>query len=142
MRNILVPTDGSKPALRALELAISIAKQQIEPCTIHVVNVQSPIISNNVSRFFSAEVLTGYYDDEGKAILDTLVPTLSASGVQHQTHVAVGTIDDVIKRFITEHQCDHLIMGTRGLSPVPGLLLGSAATKIIHAVDIPVTLVK
>lgn len=142
MRNILVPTDGSKPALRALELAISMAKQQSEACTVHVVNVQSPIVSNNVSRFFSAEVLNSYYDDEGKAILDTLEPTLSNAGVPYQTHVVVGAIDEMVKRFINENQCDHLIMGTRGLSPVPGLLLGSSATKIIHAVDVPVTLVK
>ena len=142
MRNILVPTDGSKPALRALELAVNMAETQSESCTIHILNVQSPIISNNVSRFFSAEVLNSYYNDEGKAVLEQLEPVLNQIKIQYSTYIKVGAIDEVVKQFIAEHHCDHLIMGTRGLSPVPGLLLGSAATKIIHAVDIPVTLVK
>lgn len=142
MRNILVPTDGSKPALRALELAINMAESQSESCTVHILNVQSPIISNNVSRFFSSEVLNSYYNDEGKAILDQLELLLSQIKVPYLTYIKVGAIDEIVKQFISEHSCDHLIMGTRGLSPVPGLLLGSVATKIIHTVDIPVTLVK
>jgi nucleotide-binding universal stress UspA family protein len=35
-----------------------------------------------------------------------------------------------------------IVMGTRGLSPVTGLLLGSVATRVIHVVGLPVTLVK
>jgi nucleotide-binding universal stress UspA family protein len=33
-------------------------------------------------------------------------------------------------------------MGTRGLSALPGILLGSVASKVIHLADVPVTLVK
>lgn len=142
MKNILVPTDGSKPALRALELALSMAKQQAQPCTVHVVNIQSPIHSHNVNRFFSTETLQSYYQDEGQTVLETLKPILDQAGVPFQTYTEVGAISDVVQGFIAEHNCDHLVMGTRGLSPVPGLILGSSATKIIQAVEIPVTLVK
>jgi nucleotide-binding universal stress UspA family protein len=43
--------------------------------------------------------------------------------------------------------CDQIIMGTRGLgaggvAAISGLLLGSIATKVLHLVDVPVTLVK
>jgi nucleotide-binding universal stress UspA family protein len=43
--------------------------------------------------------------------------------------------------------CDQVIMGTRGLgssgiAAISGLLLGSIATKVLHLVDVPVTLVK
>jgi nucleotide-binding universal stress UspA family protein len=33
-------------------------------------------------------------------------------------------------------------MGTRGMGAVPNLLLGSVASKVVHLVDIPVTLIK
>ncbi|MFN0302201.1 MAG: universal stress protein, partial [Burkholderiales bacterium] len=40
------------------------------------------------------------------------------------------------------HHISEVVMGTRGLGSVSGLVLGSVATKIIHLVDVPVTLVK
>jgi nucleotide-binding universal stress UspA family protein len=33
-------------------------------------------------------------------------------------------------------------MGTRGLEPVTGMLLGSVTTKIVHAVSVSIVLVK
>jgi nucleotide-binding universal stress UspA family protein len=36
----------------------------------------------------------------------------------------------------------HIVMGTRGLGGVRGLLLGSVATQLLHLTDVPVTLVK
>ncbi len=38
--------------------------------------------------------------------------------------------------------CDVIVMGTRGLSSVTGLLLGSVATRVIHEASVPVTLIK
>jgi nucleotide-binding universal stress UspA family protein len=35
-----------------------------------------------------------------------------------------------------------VVMGTRGLGAVTGMLLGSVATKVIHLSDVPVLLVK
>jgi nucleotide-binding universal stress UspA family protein len=33
-------------------------------------------------------------------------------------------------------------MGTRGLGPIANLVIGSVATKVIHLVEVPVTLIK
>jgi nucleotide-binding universal stress UspA family protein len=33
-------------------------------------------------------------------------------------------------------------MGTRGLGPVAGMLLGSVTTKVVHAINVPIVLVK
>jgi nucleotide-binding universal stress UspA family protein len=38
--------------------------------------------------------------------------------------------------------CTHIVMGTRGMSLLGNLVLGSVATKVIHAARCPVTLVK
>ena len=38
--------------------------------------------------------------------------------------------------------CDAIVMGTRGLGTVQTLLLGSTALKVLHLVDVPVTLIK
>jgi nucleotide-binding universal stress UspA family protein len=41
-----------------------------------------------------------------------------------------------------EQRVDGIVMGTRGLGPVKGLVLGSVANKVIHLAEVPVTLVK
>ena len=49
----------------------------------------------------------------------------------------------MIHRIAGEEKADHIIMGTRGLGGIRGLLLGSVSTQVLHlAGDVPVTLVK
>jgi nucleotide-binding universal stress UspA family protein len=36
----------------------------------------------------------------------------------------------------------HIVMGTRGLGSIQGLLLGSVAMKVIHLAEVPITLLK
>ena len=48
------------------------------------------------------------------------------------------TIADVAR----EEDVGQIVMGTRGLGGVQGLLLGSVATQVIHLVEVPVTLIK
>ena len=49
----------------------------------------------------------------------------------------------MIHRIAGEEKADHIIMGTRGLGGIRGLLLGSVSTQVLHLVgDVPVTLVK
>ena len=37
---------------------------------------------------------------------------------------------------------EHIVMGTRGLGSIQGLLLGSVAMKVIHLAEVPITLIK
>lgn len=142
MQNILVPVDGSQASLRALQAAIHMAQQQNNMGAVHVLNVQTPMVSNNAARFFSADVLQSYYQDEGSEALAAAQELLASSGLKNTTEVRVGRVADVVQDYVTEHNCDHIVMGTRGLGAVPGLLLGSAATKVLHITNVPVTLIK
>ena len=53
-----------------------------------------------------------------------------------------GAVAATIDRVAREEDVEHIIMGTRGLGGVRGLLLGSVATQLLHLTDVPVTLVK
>lgn len=142
MKNILVPIDGSDASLRALKTALEMTQQQNITYTLHVLNVQAPVISNNAARFFSAAVLQSYYQDEGQIALNKAKEVLNDSNSNYEMHIEVGQIAEVVKNYVTQKNCDHIVMGTRGLGAVPGLLLGSAATKILSSVEVPVTLIK
>lgn len=141
MKNILVLIDGSDPSLRAIEQAFEFAKL-VDEATIHIVNVQIAITPRRAARFFSQEVLDEYYSEEGRLVLEKAKPLLENAPVKIKKSVVVGELEESVKNYIQDHNCTHILMGTRGLGTVPGLFLGSVTTKIIQAVDIPLTLVK
>ncbi|HLS21318.1 MAG TPA: universal stress protein [Paenalcaligenes sp.] len=141
MKNILVLIDGSEPSLRAIQYALTLA-QRVEDATVHVVNIQVPITPGRAARFFSQEVLEDYYSEEGHHVMAKANEILADAPVKVIKKVIVGKLEDSVRDYIEDHECSHAVMGTRGLSAVPGIFLGSVTTRMIQAVDIPLTLVK
>lgn len=141
MLNILVPVDGSAASTRAVQVALDMAQAQ-ENAVLHIVTAPTPIVSGNVRRFFSEEVLNAYYQDEGKNALSAARAVLTNAPLTVHEAIVAGNTAEVIKKYADEHGCNHIVMGTRGLGSLPGLVLGSVATKVLNLVDIPVTLIK
>ena len=53
-----------------------------------------------------------------------------------------GEVATTIARMTQAQGCDQVVMGSHGRGVLEGLLLGSVATKVLHLVNVPVTLVK
>lgn len=142
MRKLLVPVDGSETSLRALRHAISIA-QTNGPVTIHVVSVhEEPIIFGEVSVYVSKEKIAALQRQQAEAPLKVADELLKKAGVEHTTEVLEGPIAATIARHAEQLGCDGIVMGTRGMSALGDLILGSVAIKVLHAAKMPVTLVK
>lgn len=141
MKKVLVPIDGSESSLNALKTALAMLEGRND-VSLLVVTVQAPIASGNVKRFISADILNDYYQEEGEKSLVGARQILTSSSVQTTFEVLVGPVAETIVQYSKKHECSHLVMGTRGLGRVSGLLLGSIATKVLSLIDIPVTLVK
>jgi nucleotide-binding universal stress UspA family protein len=142
MAKLLVPVDGSENSLRAVDFVIKKAGWYREPVEIHLLNVQPPIVSGNVTMFISQDQLNDYYQEEGLKALEPARAKLDGAQVPYQHHILVGDPAEMIARFARERGCDQILMGTRGLGAIGSLLLGSVATKVIHLADVPVLLVK
>ncbi len=140
MNSILVPVDGSKPSLHAVQAAIAAARQT--GAKVYVVNVQAPVFTANVKRFVAADVLDEYYHDTGEAALKDVRALLQAEGVGASSEIMVGPIADTIVEYAKQKGCDLIIMGTRGTGAVSNLFMGSTAVKVVSQADIPVMLVK
>jgi len=140
MRTILLPVDGSENSSRAVQRAIKLCKEG--DVKLHVVTVFPPIVSGNVKSFFSAEELQSYYREEGEKALSPAKALLDTAGVSYESEVLVGPIAQTIADYANKKQADTILMGTRGLGTVTGMLLGSVTTKVLSLVDIPVLLVK
>lgn len=141
MKTVLVPIDGSESSLNALKAALSMVGERSD-VALRVVTVQAPIASGNVKRFISAEILDEYYRDEGNKALEGARELLAGASVPVTFDVLVGPVAETIVEDAKEQGCGHVVMGTRGLGRISGLVLGSVATKVLSLIDVPVTLVK
>jgi nucleotide-binding universal stress UspA family protein len=138
---ILVPVDGSEHALRAVDHAISFEANSKQAVEIHLLNVQPPIISGRAQKVVGRDVVESYYREEGEQALADARARFGKAGVAHVHHIGVGPVAETIAAYVRDQGCAQIIMGTRGLGAVSGLLLGSVATKILQMTSVPVTLV-
>ena len=75
--------------------------------------------------------------DGAKAIRDAGIQADCEVG-----HVAVGHVARDIVETAQARESDLIVMGSRGLSDVQGLLLGSVTHKVMHLAQIPVLVVR
>lgn len=137
---LLVPVDGSAISLKAIEHVASLARTH-QPVEVHLINVQPPLPSA-VSDYIDEATRHAFHQEEGEAHLRDAKALLDRQGVPYTSHVAVGPVAETIVDYARRHDCDQIVMGSRGLSPIPNLLLGSVATKVLHLSDRPVTIVR
>jgi nucleotide-binding universal stress UspA family protein len=112
------------------------------PVEVELLNVVSPIPEGYAGSFLNQNQIDNYYRQEGESVLRAASEVLRSSAVAFRTHVAVGSPADKIVQLAETLKCGRVVMGTRGLGSVAGLLLGSAAYRVIHLVSLPVTLVR
>lgn len=142
MSKILVAVDGSENSDRVIDFLLKNNGGHKDAREIHLLTVQSPIAGVNVKMFISNESLNEYYRDEGKAMLKRARERLDAAGLQYQHHIGLGEPATVIVEYAKTKGCEQILMGSRGLGYMTGLVLGSVATKVLHLTDLPVMLIK
>ena len=82
-----------------------------------------------------------YYREEGEKVLAPSRELLAAAGVRHAPRILVGDIAPTIVEHAKSSQCQMIYMGTRGMTAMSNLVLGSIATKVLHLARIPVVLI-
>jgi nucleotide-binding universal stress UspA family protein len=140
MLKSLIPVDGSENALRALRYAVSLSRD-CGPVELHLLNVQPPL-GGDVTTFVGSATVKDFHREEGEKILAPAKAVLDREGVSYKPHITVGPVGEAIAGFAKKLGCNAIIMGTRGLGRLKGVLLGSVSTEVIHHAEMPVTLVK
>ena len=76
-------------------------------------------------------------------LLEAALAQARNSGLQPvTTQAAEGQAAQEIVRLAAERGVDCIVMGTRGMNALGGLLLGSVAQRVVHLASVPVMLVK
>jgi nucleotide-binding universal stress UspA family protein len=142
MYKILLATDGSEHGKRTIERVIKLSATMSAPAHVHVLNVQeAPVVYGAAEIYLPYEKAEQMVREAGQTIADDAAAALRNAGLAPAAEVAVGDVAPTIVRRAQELGCDLIVMGTRGMGAVGNLVLGSAATKVIHLSDIPVMLV-
>jgi YjbE family integral membrane protein len=143
LERVLLAVDGSEHAARAVRHVIALHQNLRKPRTLnlHLLNVQRPV-SGDVGTFVAGETLADYYRERSEKALAPARALLAAAHLSAHEHRDVGDPGPLISGVAHAKDCDHIVMGARGLGTHTGAPLGSVARSTVETAGVPVLLVK
>ncbi|HQQ84103.1 MAG TPA: universal stress protein, partial [Cyclobacteriaceae bacterium] len=143
MKKILVPTDFSKTASIATDVAFDIAKKSgasivllhvIEEATGGSFNVEGQVsYSNATDKLFTLKMIEKAKAQMMKAVKDPRYADVKVDG-----ELRVGNPYHGMRTIITEHKIDLIVMGTTGRTDLSEVIIGSNTEKVIRYSHCPV----
>jgi len=141
MFRILVAVDGSESSDRAVSHLLKKLAWYSGKVEVHLLNVQAAL-PIDVSRFINADQLESFHREQGTSALASARAILDGAKVAYVTHIGIGDPAHVIAHYANDKGVDQIVMGTRGLGSVAGLVMGSVTMKVVSLTDVPVLLIK
>lgn len=149
IRRILVAVDGSKPSMDASIHAIDIAKRyDAELIALYIVspdtryNYLEDDITPKLPRALKDVMMIAM--QKGERHVNKVKQNASEKNVKVKTDVVIG-ISSVVKEIIQyaeKNRVDMIVMGSRGLSGIKKMLLGSVADGVLRYSHCPVLVTK
>lgn len=136
-KTILVPVDGSESSERAIEHAVVLAQIcGAKLKFLYVANINQLAINACLSDAILEAVTKA-----GSVILDRALEKVP-EGIEAESFAETGSPAVVIMEFAEAEHADLVIMGSRGLGVVKGVLLGSVSQHLVERAKCPVMVVK
>jgi nucleotide-binding universal stress UspA family protein len=123
---IVIGLDGSEGATRALEWVVDLA----EATGAKIVAVHAPVLGANNAMM-----------DAAREELEQWCAPIVLRAVPHEMRIEPGDARTVLEHVAEATGAALLVVGTRGLGPVRGLLLGSVAGYVARYCERPVAIV-
>ena len=144
IKTILVPTDFSDDAEAALEEAVELAKTfgaKLE--LFHAFHLEVPPIYGGFGGdFTNPQDILEPIREAAQASMDDLVDRLSKRGANVRGRVMMEHAAPAILAEAERVLADLIVMGTRGLSGLDHLVLGSTAERVIRMAHCPVLTIR
>lgn len=133
---ILVPIDGSEHAKEALSVACKLLEK--DASTLYLLHVPETLGYTTSLVWGIGAINAGASFDEreeaGKKLLEQAVKSAQEQGAQHIEEIL--TQGDPVRVILdTAKTCDAdtIVMGSRGLSDLAGVVIGSVSHKVSHS---------
>ena len=133
-KKIMWATDGSRCADRALEVATSLAHNGMPLLAVHSIEY---LASKGTSTLDADEA-------ETQEKIASQVAELVRQGVKATSEIVEGGVSGAahtLAKVAEEQKADVIVLGTRGRTPLAGLLLGSVAQRLLCISPCPVLVV-
>ncbi|MFW3615093.1 universal stress protein [Billgrantia antri] len=136
---LLIPLDGSRHAEKALSIAAQLGRDSSAVLyLLHVKELPDDIglLVGSSGQPFTEErrlELARHADDQARAAFDGARRAVDLSGLDVHEVIQEGRPADTILRQATEVGAEAIVMGSRGMSELKGMLMGSVSHKVMHA---------
>ena len=145
----MVPVDGSKPSIDASVQAIDIAKYlDAELIALYIVSpdirydYMEDIITPRLPRALKDVIMIAM--QKGERHVKKVQQRASQKKVKVKTDVVIG-VSSVVKEIVgyaEKNKIDMIVIGSRGLSGIKKMLLGSVASGVVTYSHCPVLVAK
>ena len=143
IQTILVPTDFSDDADQALTTAIELAG--LLGAGITVVHAYSLVVPMATPMMGGGTLPQEYYDQmraEATAQVERATDRVTAAGIKATGVTLPGPASTAIVSQAEQLSAGLIVMGTRGLSGLKHVMLGSVAERVVRTASCPVLTVK
>ena len=146
MKNILLATDASPASNRAINLAADMAGKY--DATLHLVYaVREMQLPPELTKMAEVEKIVGARSDVldfvgNKILSDAEERAVKKGAVKVKTSLEHGDPATVILRYAKRRKVDLIVLGTRGLSQMKGVLMGSVSRKVTNLSEISCLIVR
>lgn len=135
--HILIPTDGSKGARKAIDHGVDLAAAF--DATVHALYVvELPNAPRSLQILDDEEATRQEYRNYGKEVTGDVAELAAEHGVECVTAIKSGSAHEEIVDYADEEGIDVIVMGT-GYRGKFRALLGSTAEKVVRTANVPVT---
>ncbi|ACV13178.1 UspA domain protein [Halorhabdus utahensis DSM 12940] len=138
-RRVLVPTDGSRSANAALDVAVelaSVAKVPLTALSVIEPSRQDANVRSSVSRDRMDELAHDAVETAGDVAREASISDVST------TVVRGSSVHAEIDSYVAANPIDLIVVGTHGRTGIDRYLFGGVTEKLVRTADVPVLTVR
>jgi nucleotide-binding universal stress UspA family protein len=135
---ILVPTDGSACALRAVKYAASLRPK----ASVTLISVHDDTGLRHLKKFMPKDTVSDYLREKSDKELKSARVALDKAGVSHDIIIKTGHVAEEIAKAAKAGKYDLIVMGAKGRSILSDMLIGSVAQRVLEMTKVPLTFIK
>ncbi|MEE4241118.1 MAG: universal stress protein [Desulfopila sp.] len=137
-KRILVAVDGSDFSAKVMEKAIEYARLlEAEVVFVHC-HKRYPRL---LGQPYRDQIISEIRDETHQRVAPYLAQ-LGKARIPYIERLLEGPAGETIAETAKIEKCRLIVMGSRGLSNLKGLIIGSVSNRVLHVADCPVMVVK